>query len=482
MQIRESDIRGLQLRYLLPILLISGCLAALSILTAVSLFGQQQSITQVLSENVTSQRAAVELEECLHDLIALEDDHVRSVSVLHDRTKELMNSLYTYADQPEEQRLHSRMSLAFAQYLKQWSHLPAVTADGYEVARRAATEILTNDVLKSCQEFEAYNLARVGESAQHHEQVLRQLAWGMTGVGVMGTVAGLVTGYGVARGLTRSIRRLQIHLRDAAGKLSPVSPEIVFTEVGDFFGLHAEIDRLSLRIEQVVRDLQDREREVLRAEQLAAVGQLAAGLAHEIRNPLTSIKLLAQAAQDEDSGLSYEDLRVIEAEIRRMEQSLNTFLDFARPQHLQRTTFSVHKLVHDVFDLLRLRAERQKVQLRADIPDTLCLTADAEQLRQVLVNLGLNAMDAMPCGGQIRVIADAGPNELIIRVIDMGPGISESILPRLFTPFASTKDTGLGLGLVISRRIIEAHGGTLTALNSPDGGAEFTIRLPRENA
>jgi signal transduction histidine kinase len=471
---------GSQLRYLMPLALISVCLVALSAVTAVSLFGQQESVTRVLRENVRSQRAAVELEECLLDVIALEDDRVNRVSVLHDRIQKLLNLIREYADQPEEQALHGQMQTAYVAYLERWTKLPDAADDGYDEARRQATRSLESDVLKPCQEFEHYNTQRIGESAEHHDRVLRQLAWGMAGVGILGGIAGLVLGYGVARGLARSIRQLQVQLRDAAGKLGPRLPEIVLTDAGDFGGLHAELDRLQSRIEQVVRELQARELEVLRAEQLAAVGQLAAGVAHEIRNPLTSIKLLAQTALDDQHPMPLDDLRVVEGEIRRMEQSLNTFLNFARPMKPQRRQLRLEPLLAEVVGLLRLRAERQQVEIRVHEIEAVVVQADSEQLRQVLVNLGFNALDSMPHGGGIEIEVK-GQEELVeIAVRDTGPGIPTAMLPKLFTPFLSSKDTGLGLGLVISRRIVEDHGGTLTAANHPRGGAEFLIRLPLE--
>jgi len=466
--------RGFQLRYLMPVALISACLVALSVVTAVSLFGQQESVTRVLRENVLSHRAAVELEECLHDLALIEDDHVTRVRVLHDRVRTLLARLLPLADQPEEKVLLAQMIQAFDAYLSRWG---AATDD---TARRLVTAFLKTALIKPCQEFEAYNTLRLSESTEHHDRILRQLAWGMAGVGVTGGVAGLVIGYGVARGLARSIRRLQVQLRDAAGKLGGDLPEIVITEDGDFGRLHAEIDRLTERIEGVVRELQAREMEVLRADQLAAVGQLAAGVAHELRNPLTSIKLLVQAAQEDGGDVATEDLRVIEGEVRRMERSLNTFLEFARPPKLRRERVALGPLVADVLGLLRVRAERQRVELAVEMPGDMSATADPEQLRQVLVNLGFNALDALPNGGSLRVAVRAEPNRVALAVTDSGPGIAAEMLPRLFQPFASGKETGLGLGLVISRRIVEDHGGTLTAINRPGGGAEFVVRLPVE--
>lgn len=471
--------RGFQFRYLTPVALISACLVALSAVVAVSLFAQQREIPRVQKENLQGQRAAVELEECLQELAALLKQNRDGVVLLHDRVRQHMENLRSFADQDFELEQFAKLSAAFENYLARWARVgkePPVPPDTpQDLARH-----LEDEVLKPCQAFESFNLRRLRDSTEHHERVLRQLAWGMAGVGVMGGVAGLVLGYGVARGLARSIRRLRVQLRDAHGKLGPDLSAIVLTEDGEFGGLHAEIERLSERIEQVVRDLQARELEVLRADQLAAVGQLAAGVAHEIRNPLTSIKMLVQAGQQEGGEMGGEDLRVIEAEVRRMERSLNTFLDFARPPKLQRATVPVAPLVADVFGLLRVRAEQQRVELAVDLPSGVVVPADPEQLRQVLVNLGLNALDAMPAGGLLRVSVRPRATDLEVSVTDTGPGIAPAILPRLFSPFVSGKETGVGLGLVISRRIVEGHGGTLTAANRPTGGAEFLVRLPLE--
>src|SRR5205814_6177968 len=138
-------------------------------------------------------------------------------------------------------------------------------------------------------------------------------------------------GYGASRALSRSIRRLQVNIRDAAGKLGQALPEIVVTDQGDLERLQDQMDRLVGQVEQVVRKLQQREHEVLRAEQLAAVGQLAAGMAHELRNPLTSVKILVQSLCEDMAarGLPAEDLQIMEVEIRRMEHCLQAFLDFA---------------------------------------------------------------------------------------------------------------------------------------------------------
>lgn len=473
---------GLSLRYLGPVALIAICLITLCTVTALSLVQQQATVTRVLRENLDSRRAALELEECLTDLVALEDARVETVAVLHDRVRVLLRAVGETSDQPEEQRLHAAVRVGFDDYLRRWQGMPSVGDPGHEPARRAATRVLEVNVLQPCQEIEGYNARRIEASAETHERVLGRLAWGMAGVGGLGGVAGVVLGYGVARGLSRSIRRLRVQLRDAAGKLGPDPPEIVLTGEGDFATLHAEVDRLSERIEAVVSILRQRELEVLRAEQLAAVGQLAAGVGHELRNPLTSVKLLVQAGL-EDGELPADDLQVIDGEVRRMERSLQTFLDFARPPTTERRPTSLARLVREVADLLRGRAEKQRVELRLDLPaELVTVAADREQIRQVLVNLFQNALDVMPTGGVLTVaVRTDSPGRVTVEVADTGPGIARSQLLRLFQPFASTKDTGLGLGLVISKRIAEAHAGTLRGENRPCGGASFSLTLSTES-
>lgn len=469
-------------RFLWPVSLGTLCLVALCASVAISLFHQQATITGVLRENVSSRRAASDLRECLNTLIALESHQIESVADLHTRALANLTEIRRWANHPVERDLSARLDEGFDGYLKVWQAVPPKGAPEHAARVEAATRVLEASVLYPCRELEAYNDRRVEETTSQHERVLSRLAWGMAVVAGLGAVAGVILGYGVARLLSQSIRRLRVQIRDAAGKLGPGQPEIVFT--GDLFGgLHDEIDALTERIEAVVQALHEREREVVRAEQLAAVGQLAAGVGHELRNPLTSIKMLVQMELEAGAGprLSAEDLRIIESEIRRMERSLQTFLEFARPPKLERRPIELGAVLNSVLGLVRGRAEKQRVATRLDVPaGRVTLTADGGQLQQVFVNLLLNALDAMPAGGALVVAARRSGAWVEVEVSDTGPGISKNMMPRLFHPFASSKDTGLGLGLVISLRIVEDHGGTMNAGNRADGGASFFVRLPAE--
>ena len=165
-----------------------------------------------------------------------------------------------------------------------------------------------------------------------------------------------------------------------------------------------------------------------------------------------------------------------------MERCLRTFLDFARPPKPERRPLDLAGLVERTFALISGRAHKQQVTLQFTPPDTAVMVeADGEQLQQLLVNLTLNALDAMPLGGTLAVeLRGPEDGQVELLVSDTGPGIAPEVLPRLFEPFVTTKETGLGLGLVVSRRIAEGHGGSLRACNRPGGGACFVLRLPTQ--
>jgi PAS domain S-box-containing protein len=239
---------------------------------------------------------------------------------------------------------------------------------------------------------------------------------------------------------------------------------------------------LSAAIERQWLEQRQHERHLLRAEQMMAIGQVAAGVAHVLRNPLTSIKGLVQVNLREAraKGLPADDLAVIEHEVRRMERTLQTFLDFARPPQPDRRPLDPAAVVERVFALVAGRSKKQGVSLRLTRPEApVRVEADQDQLQQLLLNLVLNALDALPHGGAVEVELRPPRDGFVeLSVRDTGPGIAPHILPKVFETFVSSKETGVGLGLPVSKRIAEDHGGSLTAYNLPGGGACFVLRLP----
>ena len=238
---------------------------------------------------------------------------------------------------------------------------------------------------------------------------------------------------------------------------------------------------LSSALERDWFEQRQRERYLQRAEQMAALGQVAAGIAHELRNPLTAIKGLIQVnlRKATAGSLPAGDLAVVEHEIRRMERTLQTFLDFARPPQPHRRELSLAEVVERVFSLVAGRARKQQVDLQFTPPETSPIAlGDEDQLQQLLLNLVLNSLDVMPQGGCVTVEVRAIDDTMELSVRDTGPGIAPHILPKVFETFVSSKETGVGLGLPVSRRIAEEHGGGLAAYNLPGSGACFVLKLP----
>ncbi len=223
------------------------------------------------------------------------------------------------------------------------------------------------------------------------------------------------------------------------------------------------------------------EEEVRRADRLAAVGKLAAGMAHEIRNPLASMSGSVQLLKEELVTASPEHRRLMDIILRetdRLNELITDFLLFARPGHPKREPVDLAALVEETAALAGTARDRAvSVDVRMERP--LPLVGDARELRQVFWNLIVNAEQAMPRGGRVEVrgrLADAATIEVTVR--DGGDGIAAKDLPKIFDPFFTTKPNGTGLGLAIVHRIVQSHGGTIAVTSRPGTGTTFTLRLP----
>lgn len=439
---------------------------------AVYLHAEQARTADVLSEDIGSRGAAINLEVTLNNLMSLQDRRSRDLGPLHEQVLHDLDEIGRFADKDQERVLVRRITDSFAVYLHKWQE---------SVPSSELADWLRHETLPAVQALRTWNGRALNASEEAHRQSLRLMTWGLVVVGALASVAGLVFGYGLARSLRRTIHQFLLRVQGASDLLGLELPTIEWQQDGE--PLRDGADDLMRRVEQVVRKLQETERAVRSTERLAAVGQLAAGVAHEIRNPLTSAILLIETGRKDPTagGLTDEDLDLIEQELHRIERSLRTLLDYARPPKLERTECDLAGIVRDALNLTRGHVEQQHVVVRLQAPTEPCLlTADRELLRQVVLNLILNALDVMPQGGEldleIKPVDDSGMVEL--RVADSGPGIAPEILPRLFEPFATGKETGLGLGLVVSKRIVEDHGGTIRGLSEPGKGACFVVRLP----
>ena len=338
------------------------------------------------------------------------------------------------------------------------------------------------ELLRPCRELSDRQRARMEAGLTRSEA---QTTWAgrvLIVLGLAGALGGLLSGYATARGLTRRAAHLSVRVRAVQAELDQEVGALTVDAARSIGDLDAQLDYVVGRVKEVCQRLQEQERGLLRAEQLAAVGQLAAGIAHEVRNPLTGIKFLVEGAlrPAQTIPLTNEDLRLIRQEVVRIERTVQGLLDFARTPVLDRHRYDLRELVAEAAGVARGRAEAKPVALRvAPAPAVVVASVDRDQFLSLLTNLLLNAIDATPPGGEVQVHTSTAPNgALTVEVADTGTGIDPRIADKLFTPFATTKPTGTGLGLTIAQRVARDHGGTLTAANRISGGACFTLTLP----
>ena len=223
------------------------------------------------------------------------------------------------------------------------------------------------------------------------------------------------------------------------------------------------------------------EEQLRRADRLSALGELSAGMAHEIRNPLGSIRGTAEILRD---GVAPDDPKqefaeILVREVDRLNRVLEDFLRFARPDPVEVGRFVLQHVIGDVLDLTRQQAVRNNVDVAVELGDEIEIPGQGEQVKQAFLNLVLNALQAMPNGGALEVSLRALPQEVQVLFSDSGPGIAPEDRERIFNPFVTTRDSGTGLGLAITQRIIQGHGGRIMLDSRPGEGACFTVCLPR---
>jgi signal transduction histidine kinase len=267
-----------------------------------------------------------------------------------------------------------------------------------------------------------------------------------------------------------------------------------YVEIGMFFviggltGVLADLERAQKRkieetaakLGETYAQLQASMEQLQRADRLSALGELSAGLAHEIRNPLGSlegaVQILRRSQLPEQTRQEFAEMAG--REVVRLKGLLTNFLEFARPQAPRRTFIEPQLLLESVSKLASETAKMAGVTIRIESASMAALSVDAEQIKQVLLNLVLNAVQAMPTGGEIALRSRQANGSVLLEVADQGVGIPRENLERIFDPFFTTRAGGTGLGLSIAYQIINRHGGQLSVRNNPGRGVTFTVVLP----
>jgi len=274
---------------------------------------------------------------------------------------------------------------------------------------------------------------------------------------------------------------------DPTGTANKILELVLYNVVGLLTGLLVERERRARRlVEQKMAEMQAMEQHLIRAGRLQSLGEMTAGLAHEIRNPLASLKTAADIVADEipESSPRRKMVVILRKEIDRLAALLERFLAFARPGSLTLVAVTLSKVVKDAVDLVEPQAKVRRVEIHLEGVGTSApsVRGDGSMLTQVLLNLLLNAVQFSPEGGSVwvRITNEARPHGsfVVVSVRDQGPGIPKENQERIFDPFFSTRDQGSGLGLSIASRLMDEHHGAIEVMPSAPQGAEFRLLFP----
>ena len=300
----------------------------------------------------------------------------------------------------------------------------------------------------------------------------RTLTWYMLGIAVLVMALIAFISYRIGKNLTNPIKVLvDSTARVATGDLDEQCEIKTHDEIGD----------LAAAFNQMTRDLKESRDQLIQAERLATAGKMSASFAHEIRNPLSSMRMLAQMLMQKPEMLGekyQQSVRYILEEIERIDTIVKGLMDFARPASLDLKRQPIAPVLQTVLSLMEANFAHHKIQLVLNLSlETPEIQFDSDKLKQAFMNVVLNAMEAMPQGGVLQVSTFTENDSVCIKVKDTGVGIPAEDLEHLFEPFFTRKTRGTGLGLANVKRILEEHGGRVEIDSTPDEGTEVLLRL-----
>ncbi len=448
----------------------------------------------MFKENVSSLKAAEELEIALLDMKGIAanyllDGQTQWLNIFREKDRifrRWFGVAWAQARTEEERQLLSETEALFGRYQSQYRSMRRLHQEGDAAAARLILTGPMRDtfsaIYEKCENYLFINekiMHRTREQMERENRIVRTV---MIVFAVGSILLGLVFGVLFARSITQPLYRLIVNVKSATEE--NVLEEMDISDESEFDKLDKHIRMLIERIHRTNRDLSQSRRLLIHSEKLAMLGSVAAGLAHEIRNPLTSIKMLIYSLRDKAGGHTRisRDYEVILQQITRMESFLQSFLDFARPPEPEFKDVRLRETLDQALHLMRPQIEGARIRLKTQWiePDPV-VCADPGQLKQVVANLILNALQSMAGGGRLSIetaVTGGQGGQAEIRISDNGPGIPEELLPSVFEPFTTTKESGTGLGLAISQQIVKNHGGIVRAENIRPRGARFIVQLP----
>ena len=452
---------------------------------------------QILEENVASLKAAEELEIALLDMKGLTANYLLDGNEtwleIFDSKKSIFQNWFEEAKirthSTEEEILLSDIKKNFESYLDNQNKVINFYQQGQK--QKAHNTLVkhmfedANRIYNGCEELLFKNEKIMYSTSMLIKNDNKKFNLIMYGFGLTGILFGLSLGYFIAKSITGSIYELVLKASNATGDEFIEKIEIT-PSMTELEKLDKHIKTLIEKFQRNQSDLLQSRKMLLRSEKLAALGEMAAGLAHEIRNPLTAIKMLIFSIQNDVStnDLTKNDMQIIIKEINRIESFLNNFLDYAKPSLPNLEKHSIKKLIDEALELMEPQLQNAQIITKAQLDADCELYIDLDQVMQVLINIIINSIQAMKHGGELFVEATSKQNEnndpafACIKIIDQGEGIPPDMMSNIFNPFVTSKINGTGLGLSIAHQIIANHDGWIEAANNADKGAVISIYLP----
>jgi signal transduction histidine kinase len=415
------------------------------------------------------------------DLTLIDTPYSRSFDTVVKNVMNMARIIDTCFDCHHSPRGTERLDALRIETEKYKESLSRVLTIRANAARRVAEEdaaFRTGEALiEQVQDMIALTTSRLGENTQKAMNRIERTKYILYGLVALGPLVSAILAFVFILGLTRPVKVLVESTRKLKG--GDLDHRVV--------ALSDEFGELATAFNEMAGSLKEQIQKMQRTEQMVVVGELAAGLAHEIKNPMAGIKV-AMSVLSEEAYITPEDKSVLQkvvAEITQLDGLMKSFLNFAKPQKPRLEPVNVNQMLNTTVTFhLKHRAIGDggsgKINIVKEFGELALTQADPTQLQQVFLNLFLNALHAMPNGGElgVRTRLEEGGKWIRIEVSDSGSGIREDLIDKVFQPFFTTKSKGTGLGLAISRQLVEQHDGVIGVANRPGGGVLFTIRLP----
>jgi signal transduction histidine kinase len=454
-------------------------LAAASWLALAGLARVHDGLARMKSQE-ESVRLTLELESAVrdqyahqaHTIIIGDDSHVGFYQAASRRVRELTAQVRARAPGPEARaavdeidRASDELDAIFRQRI-----VPAVLRGEREgvQAEHARAQLVVSGIQLQAEQlvrlFEREMAALQADVTGVERRTFRWLVALLVGAPLLAGVVTLTVGRSIAVPLAR--------LRAGAARLAAGDLDARIAEEGPH-----EFGELARQWNAMTASLADHQQKLVQSEKLAGIGRLAAGVAHEINNPLGVILGYVRLLRKRAEGPLDDDLRVVEEEALRCKEIVDGLLDLSRPPAPGRERVDLREVADEV--VARLGEARILAGVDVRVEGAAAAEAHAQKIRQVLSNLVRNAAEAAGGGGRVDVRVGERDGSAEVEVSDSGPGIGSGARERLFEPFFTTKEKGTGLGLAVSRAIARAHGGDVLASDAPGGGARFTLMLPR---